>query len=129
MDCCDPIQRGYMLGKVYKFKSGKFILLTFAYALLSVAVISVVTESFVDKQVQQMKQTLQQELALVRYSIEANIFRDTYLADSFATVVAINPQFALSNWTLVADQFLSKSNLVRNVGLAPNDIISLNSCS
>lgn len=114
-----------MLGKVYKFKSGQFILLTFAYVLFSVAVITAVTDRFVDKQTQQMKDVLRHELALIRYSIEANIFRDTYLADSFATVVAINPQFAISNWTLVAEQFLSKSNLVRNVGLAPNDIISL----
>ncbi len=92
-----------MLGKVYKFKSGQFILLTFAYVLFSVAVITAVTDRFVDKQTQQMKDVLRHELALIRYSIEANIFRDTYLADSFATVVAINPQFAISNWTLVAE--------------------------
>ncbi|MDW6094078.1 diguanylate cyclase [Vibrio rhizosphaerae] len=86
--------------------------------------VTLVTERFVDKQSQAVKEVIQHELALVRYSIEANIFRDTYLADSFASVVALNPKFAMENWKYVSEQFLSKAALVRNIGLAPNDIIS-----
>ncbi|SJN54300.1 Response regulator PleD [Vibrio ruber DSM 16370] len=86
--------------------------------------VKMITDRFVDKQSQQVKEVTQHELALVRYSIEANIFRDTYLADSFASVVALNPQFAMDNWKYVSEQFLSKADLVKNIGLAPNDIIS-----
>ncbi|MDE1237168.1 hypothetical protein [Vibrio aestuarianus] len=67
---------------------------------------------------------MRHKLNLVRYNIEANIYRDTYLADSFASVVALDPQFAMNNWSLISEQFLGKANLVRNIGLAPDDIIS-----
>ncbi|WP_230389367.1 MULTISPECIES: diguanylate cyclase [Vibrio] len=82
------------------------------------------TDRFVDEQIQQAKSSIQHDLALVRYSIEANIYRDAYLADSFSTLVALNPEFAKKNWNSLAEQFLSKSSFVRNIGLAPNDVIS-----
>ncbi|ASA58275.1 sensor domain-containing diguanylate cyclase [Vibrio gazogenes] len=99
-------------------------LLTIGYVLFSLMTINLITERFVDKQSREVKEIIQHELALVRYSIEASIFRDTYLADSFASVVALNPQFAMKNWKFVSEQFLAKADLVRNIGLAPNDIIS-----
>ncbi len=99
-------------------------MLTIAYGLFSLMVVSLITEKFVDKQVQQVKETIQHELSLVRYSIEANIFRDAYLADSFASVVALDPKFATNNWESVSEQLLSKASFVRNIGVAPNDIIS-----
>ncbi|PNH81252.1 diguanylate cyclase domain-containing protein [Vibrio diazotrophicus] len=83
-----------------------------------------VTDKFLDRQIQQVKEAIQHEVALVRYSLEANIFRDTYLADSFASLVSLNPDFATKNWTTISEQFLSKTGFVRNIGLAPNDIIS-----
>ncbi|WP_245609152.1 diguanylate cyclase [Vibrio rhizosphaerae] len=98
--------------------------MTIGYILFAFMTVTLVTERFVDKQSQAVKEVIQHELALVRYSIEANIFRDTYLADSFASVVALNPKFAMENWKYVSEQFLSKAALVRNIGLAPNDIIS-----
>ncbi len=101
-----------------------FWVLTIAYGLFSLMIVSLITEQFVEKQVQQAKESIQHELALVRYSIEANIFRDTYLADSFASVVALDPKFATNNWKSVSEQFLSKAGFVRNIGVAPNDIIS-----
>ncbi|WP_228449086.1 diguanylate cyclase domain-containing protein [Vibrio spartinae] len=113
-----------MIIKIYKFNPWIFCLLTIGYVLLSFMAVNLVTERFVNKQSQEIKEIIQHELALVRYSIEANVFRDTYLADSFASVVALNPQFAMKNWEYVAKQFLSKAALVRNIGLAPNNIIS-----
>lgn len=86
--------------------------------------VNLVTGRLVEKQVQQVKEAIQHELSLIRYSIEANVFRDTYLADSFTSVVALNPQFAIDNWQYVAGQFLAKAGLVRNISLAPNDIIA-----
>lgn len=110
--------------KTYKFSPWFYCILTIAYIFFSYTVISLLTERLADRQVQQQKEVIQHELALVRYSIEANIFRDTYLADSFASVVALDPQFATKNWDLVSAQFLSKSALVRNIGLAPDDVIT-----
>lgn len=94
------------------------------YLFISHTIISLITDGFITRQAQQTRKVIQHELALVRYSIEANVYRDTYLADSFASVVALDPEFAMKNWNFVSKQFLSKANLVRNIGLAPNDIIS-----
>ncbi|MGC9401209.1 diguanylate cyclase domain-containing protein [Vibrio genomosp. F10 str. 9ZC157] len=109
---------------VNKIKPRSLILLTAVYLLISHSLISFITGIFVDKQMQLGREDVQHELDLVRYSIEANVYRDTYLADSFASVIALDPQFAMNNWSFVSEQFLSKANLVRNIGLAPNDIIS-----
>ncbi|EGQ8111630.1 TPA: sensor domain-containing diguanylate cyclase [Vibrio parahaemolyticus] len=94
------------------------------YGVFSYMIIYLVTDKFLERQIQQVKETIQHDVALVRYSIEENIFRDTYLADSFASVVSLDPDFATKNWNSVSSQFLSKAAFVRNIGLAPNDIIS-----
>ncbi|KOO11686.1 hypothetical protein AKJ18_27850, partial [Vibrio xuii] len=88
------------------------------YLFISHTIISLITDGFITRQAQQTREVIQHELALVRYSIEANVYRDTYLADSFASVVALDPEFAMKNWNFVSEQFLSKANLVRNIGLA-----------
>ncbi|MEF1336989.1 diguanylate cyclase [Vibrio rotiferianus] len=113
-----------MLFRAYKINRWAIALLTVVYVLVSFNVIGFISDSFLGRQVQQARDDVQHKLNLVRYSIEANIDRDTYLADSFASVVALNPQFAMNNWSLVSEQFLGKANLVRNIGLAPDDIIS-----
>ncbi|NIY83119.1 sensor domain-containing diguanylate cyclase [Vibrio hepatarius] len=113
-----------MLLRTYKFNLWYFTVLTIAYFLFSYTVISLVSDKFVDKQVQQVREEVQHELALVRHSIEANVYRDTFLADGFASFVALNPDLAIKNWHVMSEQFLSKSSLVRNIGIAPNDIIS-----
>jgi len=113
-----------VLLRTYKFNPWYFVFLTIAYLLFSHTVIGLVSDKFVEKQVQQVRKEVQHELALVRYAIEANVYRDTFLADSFASFVALNPDFAMKNWSVISEQFLSKARLVRNIGLAPNDIIS-----
>jgi len=113
-----------VLLRTYKINPWYFTLLTIAYLLFSHTVISLVSDKFVEKQVQQARGIVQHELALVRHSIEANVYRETFLADSFASVVALNPEFAMKNWNVVSEQLLSKASLIRNIGLAPNDVIS-----
>ncbi|MCH1932595.1 CHASE domain-containing protein, partial [Shewanella sp. A25] len=46
------------------------------------------------------------------------------LADSLATVVTIDPKFAMDNWNTIGAKLLNKALYVRNVGIAPNNIIS-----
>ena len=113
-----------MFFRTYKINRWVITVLTALYLLVAYNTIIFISDSFVGRQIQQEREDAQHKLNLVRYSIEANIYRYTYLADSFASVVALDPQFAMNNWILVSEQFLSKAKLVRNIGLAPNDIIS-----
>ncbi len=98
-------------------------LVSLVYVLIAIGIISWVTTQFVDKQIVQIKESLQSEVSTVRHNIESVVFRDTFLADSLATVVTIDQEFALKNWEDIASKLLAKSTYVRNVGIAPNDVI------
>ncbi|GHX87291.1 sensor domain-containing diguanylate cyclase [Vibrio cholerae] len=108
----------------YYYNPRLFVLLTLAYIFAATTVIHFVTSHLVDQNLQRVKENLQHELSLARYRIEATVFKDTYLADSLATLVTIKPEFAVENWQSVADKLISKARVVRNVAMAPNDIIS-----
>ncbi|WP_168174091.1 diguanylate cyclase [Salinivibrio sp. YCSC6] len=101
-----------------------FLVFTLGFALLAgLAVVS--THNYIIEQViKEEQEDINRKAALIRSRIEAAIFRDTYLADSLATVVAIDPEFAMASWDDVAGKLLTKASYVRNVGLAPNDVIS-----
>ncbi|WP_159651404.1 diguanylate cyclase [Vibrio atypicus] len=65
-----------------------------------------------------------EELSIVRSELEAAIVSDIYVANSLATLVAANPEFEFSGWDLIASSVLRKSNHIRVIGLAPDDVIA-----
>ncbi|QUN05225.1 sensor domain-containing diguanylate cyclase [Shewanella yunxiaonensis] len=101
-----------------------FLLFTLVFFCLSVLIVNTVTQVFVAKEINYKKEEIKGHLALVRSNIEAIIFKDTYLADSLATVVTLDPAFAIKNWSMIAGKLVQKAQYVRNVGLAPDNIIS-----
>ena len=64
-----------------------------------------------------------QQVSLAKSTLEAIIFKDIYLADSLATVVNIEPQFAIDNWRSISAKLMSQSSHVRNVAMAPDNKI------
>ncbi len=96
-------------------------ILFFAVALLTV---HLTTNFFVEKEVEEVERGVEKHLALVRANFEANIFMDTYLADSLATVITIDENFAADNWESLTKTLISKTKYVRHVGIAPDNIIS-----
>jgi diguanylate cyclase (GGDEF)-like protein len=98
--------------------------LTAAYVIAALLAVNAIADLAKEKALQEQRSQLQTEVSLVRSRLEAAIFMDTYLADSLATVVTIDPDFAIQNWDAIAKKLLDKSHYVRNVGLAPNNIIS-----
>jgi diguanylate cyclase (GGDEF)-like protein len=101
----------------------QFSLWTLAYCCLSILIINSVSQIAVDREVNDERISVGQQLSLVRAKVEAAIFMDTYLADSLSTVVIIDPDFVMNNWDTVAQKLLERSRYVRSVALAPNDII------
>lgn len=101
-----------------------FSLLSLVYVVASVFVVNTITDFFVELEISKEKKDIHQNLALVRSNLEATIFKDTYLADSLATVITINPDFVIENWSTIAGKLLGKAHYVRNVSLAPENIIS-----
>jgi len=68
------------------------------------------------------EQALRFELS--RAQVESIIFRDIYLSESLATYIATQPESNASDWEPIARLMYEKSRAIRNIGLAPNDILS-----
>ncbi|WP_275557202.1 diguanylate cyclase [Pseudoalteromonas sp. J010] len=83
-----------------------------------------IAHSIVVQEISERKEVVRSNIALVRAKIENAIFMDTYLAESLATFVTIDSDFAIEHWSLVAAKVVDESRLIRHVGLAPNNVIS-----
>lgn len=101
-----------------------FLLFSLIFALTSIIVVRTITQLFIDKEIGFKKEKVRNHLTLVRSNIETIIYKDTYLADSLATVVTLDHAFATKNWSMIAEKLLKKALYVRNVGLAPNNVIT-----
>ncbi|WP_417760341.1 diguanylate cyclase [Shewanella sp.] len=99
-------------------------LLSVLYVMAAFITIEFVTQTYAERQIAAEKSTVYDRLSLVRSRLESAIFMDTYLADSLATVVTIDPNFAMNNWEAIGSKLLNKAMFVRNVGIAPNNVIS-----
>ncbi|SEG25543.1 diguanylate cyclase (GGDEF) domain-containing protein [Oceanospirillum linum] len=83
--------------------------------------------SFADNRSEYLKseqeEGIRREVALVRAKLEAKIFEHIYKAESLATVITIDPDFALKRWDQIAKKLLQQTPYVRNIGAAPDNIM------
>lgn len=100
-----------------------FFIISITYFLLSVPIAVTVNNHFVGNEIQKVERVAINNVALVRSHFEASIFMDTFLADSLATLMTIDPDMATNNWDIIAQRLLNKSQNVRNVTASPNNII------
>ncbi len=99
-------------------------LFTIVFWSLTFYAVNLISHSIVVQEVSERTETVRSNISLVRAKIENAIFMDTYLAESLATFVTIDPDFAIEHWSHVVAKAVEKSTLIRHVGLAPNNIIS-----
>ncbi|MCG7553675.1 diguanylate cyclase [Pseudoalteromonas sp. Of11M-6] len=99
-------------------------LFTIVFWSLTFYAVKLISHSIVVQEVSERTETVRSNISLVRAKIENAIFMDTYLAESLATFVTIDPDFAIEHWSHVVAKAVEKSTLIRHVGLAPNNIIS-----
>lgn len=101
-----------------------FLLLTVLYWFCVLWGISSFSALSVQKVTEQAKEDAQRELTLVRSQIESSVYESTYIADSLATVITLNPDFVEKNWLTIAEKLTLKSPFIRSVAIAPNNIIT-----
>ncbi|PHI36546.1 sensor domain-containing diguanylate cyclase [Pseudoalteromonas sp. GCY] len=99
-------------------------LFTIVFWSLTFYAVNLISHSIVVQEVSERTETVRSNISLVRAKIENAIFMDTYLAESLATFVTIDPDFAIEHWSHVVAKVVEKSTLIRHVGLAPDNIIS-----
>lgn len=63
------------------------------------------------------------EVLLAKSNLESELFRDVFLVDSLATIFNIDPTEAVINFNEIGNHLLKKSDNIRNVGIAPNDVV------
>lgn len=102
-----------------------FALSSILFFILAALSIQLTSQYFVGNETQKIEAELSRNLAITRANFEASIFQDTYLADSLATVVTLDQALATSHWKIIAEKLLTKAKFVRNIGIAPNNIIAM----
>jgi len=112
---------------VIKKKSPLVALVIFVIGLIPVVFLSSwVIKLAADRLQQKANDEALEELLLAKSTLEASLFRDVFLSDSLATVFSIDPEIAYKNFHSIARRMLEKSENVRNLGVAPDDIIAKN---
>ena len=110
-----------------KKKSPLVALVIFVIGLIPVVFLSSwVINLATDRLQQKANDEALEELLLAKSTLEAFLFRDVFLSDSLATVFSIDPEIAYKNFHSIARRMLEKSENVRNLGVAPDDIIAKN---
>lgn len=102
-----------------------FLLFSLLFMILATFTLNTICKYLVENEISKEKEHIRKNLALVRFDFEASVYMDTYLADSLATVVTIDPEFAMNNWAKIAQKLLAKAKYVRSVAFAPNNVITL----
>ncbi|MDF0533342.1 diguanylate cyclase [Shewanella sp. A32] len=67
---------------------------------------------------------LSRQLALVRYRLEASVTSEIFEANALAAYIAVSPQSSAHQWLPLAENIRRKAHHIRNIGVAPNDVIS-----
>ncbi len=100
-----------------------FFLITITYFVLAVPIAVTIKNHLLGNEIQKVERVGLNNVALIRSNIEASIFMDTFLADSLATLITIDPDMAFQKWDVIAQQLLNKAQNVRNVAASPNNVI------
>ncbi|WP_165311284.1 diguanylate cyclase domain-containing protein [Vibrio ziniensis] len=101
-----------------------FIVLSIVYFAIAAPITMAIKNHYVSLESKKVEMVVANNISLVRSNFEASIFMDTFLADSLATLITIDPDVAFKNWEVVASQLLKKSQHVRNVTASPNNVIT-----
>lgn len=109
-----------------KYVLGIRIIVALVVALLSVISVAVIEYQH-SQQVKfsqdQIVRSAQRELIVIRSNLEADIYSDIFFANSLATIISVTPDSSKSQWHDAAKKLFGKSSHLRNIGLAPDDII------
>ncbi|WP_417505849.1 diguanylate cyclase domain-containing protein [Marinomonas gallaica] len=114
-----------MLSIIRQHSHKAFFVFTAAFWVTSVLIVQFYAELSTNRITQEEQQNLRREAALIRSKIESAIYEDVYIAGSLATVLRVSTSTVIDNWDSVASDLIQKSTHIRNIGIAPNNVISL----
>ncbi|TEW55314.1 sensor domain-containing diguanylate cyclase [Psychromonas sp. RZ22] len=101
-----------------------FIILSILFWGLAAMTIWGAREHFIEHETEHEKARTAKELDIIRFSLESAVLTETYISDSLATIVSLDPQYAIDNWTELGKKLLDKTKYIRNIGLATDNVIT-----
>lgn len=106
-----------------KIKLGSVVFIL-VYLGLSFVTVEYLQQSYTRDHEADEYQRLSERVSLIRANIEAEVNAEIFLADSLSTLITFAPNTTFPQWELVAKQLVSKAEHIRNITVAPNDVIS-----
>jgi len=91
--------------------------------VLSVFIVELVHQRQKDLQTEYLQLAAQEDLAVLRSELESAIYSDIFFANSLSTLIAVSPDSTNDLWSQVAAELFRHSSYLRNVAIAPGDVI------
>ncbi|RTE86399.1 MULTISPECIES: diguanylate cyclase domain-containing protein [Gammaproteobacteria] len=91
--------------------------------LLSIVGIEYAQSAYRDQLLSEERAERSLKFQLARAQLESIIFHDIYLSESLATYISANPNSDSEEWEPIARALYERADAIRNIGLAPDNII------
>ncbi len=95
----------------------------FVFVLSTLLVVEYLHRNYAELTLLHRNERLSQQLSLVRANIESEINANIFIADSLATLIAVNPASSANEWQKLAEAIFLKTTNLRNIALAPDNVI------
>ncbi|QSX33908.1 sensor domain-containing diguanylate cyclase [Shewanella avicenniae] len=107
------------------FSAIKYLLLLCltCFILLVTVVVEYVQQQLNDNIDTEAHLAAQQQLQLVRYHLESLLSLKVIEAGSLATFISVSPDSTEPQWRQIAEKMTADSRYIRNITVAPNDVI------
>ena len=89
----------------------------------AIAIIEYLHSNQKNLQKEQLQMIAQEDLAVLRSELKSAIYSDIFFVNSLATLVTVNPQSTTEQWEGIAEELFRKSRFLRNIAMAPGDVI------
>ncbi|MFY8275443.1 diguanylate cyclase domain-containing protein [Pseudoalteromonas sp. SSDWG2] len=99
------------------------ILLSLLYLSGSVFVVQSFSDLYRQQQISEQREQLAKQVAFTRAKIESLVYQEVFAAESIVIIANLDMQFIEQNWNTLASGLASNSQLIRNIALAPDNIV------
>jgi diguanylate cyclase (GGDEF)-like protein len=105
------------------FKKWTIVGLLVLLVCILITLIEYIFQRHQEMMFQEVQNRTEEELASVRFQLEAAIFADIYVARSLSTLMVVNAGTVATSWEKIARRMIGQGKFIRALVLAPNDVI------
>ncbi|WP_462159775.1 diguanylate cyclase domain-containing protein [Pseudoalteromonas sp. GB56] len=99
------------------------LVLSVLYISASIFIVEFFSNLYQQKEIAEEQEYLAKQVALMRAKVETTVFQEVFAANSIVIIANLDKEFTIKNWHNITSALTGNSNLVRNIALAPNNVI------